>query len=49
MDQWLVHIEGIDAPSKALAPRIILDILTSEDEDKDEESDEDPYSILCLF
>lgn len=41
MDQRLIHIEGIVDPTHALAPRVGLDILASEDDDEDEESDED--------
>lgn len=42
MDQWLVYIEGIVNPSRAPTPRVVLDILASdEDKDEDEESEED--------
>lgn len=41
VDQRLIHIEGIVDPSRAPAPRVGLDILASEDDGKDEESDED--------
>lgn len=38
MDQRLIHIEGIVDPSHAPIPRVVLDILAS---NEDEESDED--------
>ncbi len=41
MDQRLIHIEGLWIPLMHPAPRVVLDILTSKDEDEDEESDED--------
>lgn len=39
MDQRLIHIEGIVDPSRSPAPRVILDILAS-DEDADEDEEE---------
>lgn len=49
MDHRLIHIEGIVDPSHTLAPRVALDILASEDQDKDEESDKDSYLFLYFI
>lgn len=39
MDRRLVHIEGIVNPSRALKPRIIVDILSHDKDESDEDED----------